>query len=130
MTEGNEYLEPLEIDVKRADGYMLIKWNDGHAGRDTFLRMRWNCPCASCNGEMGVPGRLEFVKELKDDETVLENLEPIGYYALRPTWKDGHDSGLFTYELLRNLCECEICMNQHPDKFQNNRLVERPSGRR
>ncbi len=128
MAGNFEYIEPQEIELKREDGYMLVKWNDGHQGRNTFVTLRWNCPCAGCRGEMGVPGRLDFIKELKPDETVMTNLEAVGLYALRPTWKDGHDSGLYTYEHLRDLCECAECMAENPGKFQNHRLVARPLG--
>ncbi len=34
---------------------------------------------------------------------------PVGYYAYRITWSDGHDSGLYTLENLRALCECPEC---------------------
>jgi DUF971 family protein len=125
MSAGYDYLEPLEIELKRADGYMLVKWNDGHEGRNTFFTLRWNCPCAACNGEMGLKGRLDFIDKLSPDEFVLTSLEPVGLYALKPTWKDGHDTGLYTYDWLRALCECEVCMRENPDKFQNHRLLKR-----
>ena len=33
-------------------------------------------------------------------------IEPVGRYALQITWTDGHDTGLFTFERLRELCPC------------------------
>ena len=39
----------------------------------------------------------------------LQAIEPVGRYALRPVWRDGHDTGLFTYEYLRELCPCPEC---------------------
>ena len=120
-----EYLEPLEIELKRNDGYMLIKWNDGHAGRNTFVTMRWNCPCAGCRGEMGSKGRLDFIKLLTLEEVTLASLEAVGLYALRPNWKDGHETGLYTYEHLRDLCECDECKAKFPDRFENFRLTEK-----
>jgi DUF971 family protein len=119
-----DYLEPEEIDVSRDKGELQIKWSDGHAGYSDFLKLRWNCPCAGCKGEMGQPGRLAFVKQLSRDETQMVNLEAVGLYALKPTWKDGHDTGLYTYEHLRNLCQCDICMSARPNKFQNHKLVD------
>lgn len=123
LFKAMEYLEPLEIELKRDQNQMLVSWSDGHQGRNTFLNMRWNCPCAACRGEMGVPGRLDFIKELKPQEYQLESLEAVGLYALRPIWQDGHETGLYTYEHLRDLCECEQCMAEQPHKFQNHRLV-------
>ena len=77
MSQDIEYLEPLEIELKRDQGQMLVSWSDGHAGRNTFVRLRWNCPCAACRGEMGVPGRLEFINRLKPEETQMESLEAV-----------------------------------------------------
>ncbi len=118
-----EYIEPVEIELKREEGRMLVEWNDGHKGFNTFLRLRWNCPCAACRGEMGVPGRLAFIKRLEPNEYQMETLEAVGLYALKPVWKDGHETGLYTYEHLRDLCECEQCMAEYPDKFQNHQLT-------
>ena len=123
MTSSYEFIEPIEIELKRADSCMVVQWNDGHVGRNTFLTLRWNCPCAGCAGEMGSKGRLDIVQELKADEYVLESLAPIGLYALRPVWKDGHDTGLYTYDWLRALCECDKCMAENPGKFQKRRLL-------
>jgi DUF971 family protein len=38
-------------------------------------------------------------------EVAIVNLEPVGHYALKPTFSDGHDSGLFSWEYLHDLCE-------------------------
>jgi DUF971 family protein len=118
-----EYLEPVEIEIKRDQGLMLVEWSDGHQGKNTFLRLRWNCPCAACRGEMGVPGRLAFIKQLSPQEYQMDTLEAVGLYALKPVWKDGHETGLYTYEHLRDLCECDQCMAEQPDRFQNHQLV-------
>jgi DUF971 family protein len=40
----------------------------------------------------------------------LQDLEPVGRYAIKPVWRDGHDTGLFTYEYLRELCPCPECV--------------------
>jgi DUF971 family protein len=37
------------------------------------------------------------------------NVEPVGNYALRIYWNDGHSSGIYSWEHLRNLCPCEEC---------------------
>ncbi len=40
---------------------------------------------------------------------MLQDVEPVGRYALRFKWSDGHDTGLFTFEALRKMCQCDIC---------------------
>jgi DUF971 family protein len=122
MAIDENYLEPTDIEVKKSETKLLITWSDGHKGWSDFLHLRWNCPCAACKGEMGVPGRLAFVKELAPNETIMTGLEPVGLYALKPVWQDGHETGLFTYEHLRNLCQCELCLNNNPTKFDGYKL--------
>jgi DUF971 family protein len=41
-----------------------------------------------------------------EQQTRMEEVRWIGRYALAPIWADGHDTGLFTYTKLRELCEC------------------------
>ena len=72
---------------------------------------------------MGQPGRLAFINRLNPEETRLSRLEAVGLYALKPVWEDGHETGLYTYEHLRDLCQCEECMAAKPGKFKNRRLV-------
>ena len=124
MSQTFEYLEPMEIRLDRENNRMHVTWNDDHEGMHTFEILRWNCPCAGCRGEMGQPGRLDFIKRLSPQETKLEALEAIGLYAIKPTWGDGHETGLYTYEHLRDLCQCDLCMSERPTKFQNKRLVK------
>jgi DUF971 family protein len=41
-----------------------------------------------------------------EQQTTMNEVRWIGRYALAPIWADGHDTGLFTYTRLRELCEC------------------------
>ena len=41
-------------------------------------------------------------------------LDPVGYYAYKITWNDGHDAGLYTLEALRELCQCPACQKPDP----------------
>ena len=40
-----------------------------------------------------------------EDSFLLKGLQPVGYYAIRPFWNDGHHSGIYPFEMLRTLCE-------------------------
>ena len=42
---------------------------------------------------------------INKNSLLLKGIQPIGYYALRPFWKDGHHSGIYSFEMLRALCE-------------------------
>jgi len=89
-----------------------LSWSDGHTGPVSLERLRDNCPCAGCQGESVLfktyvppavdrttPGRYE-----------LKGAETIGSYAMKFSWGDGHDQGIYTWDHLRGLCECPLCL--------------------
>lgn len=92
---------PMGVVAEEATNTLIIEWSDGITTRYPIEWLRWQCPCAGCRGEMGLPGRLDFIKTLTPDETRLENVAPIGRYAVMPFWGDGHHDGIYTYEWLR-----------------------------
>jgi DUF971 family protein len=95
---------------KEGDDRLLIDWSDGHRSVHTWKTLRAECPCAGCREERDKPPdpfRVLKPAELAPLRPV--RIEPVGYYAYRIVWSDGHDAGLFTLEHLRRLCECEVC---------------------
>jgi DUF971 family protein len=48
---------------------------------------------------------MQFVDALTPDQFRLSSIEGVGNYAVRPTWADGHDTGLYTLRTLRGLSE-------------------------
>jgi len=95
---------------KEGDDRLLIDWEDGHTSVHTWTNLRKNCPCAGCRDEREQPPdpfRVLKPSELAPLKPV--SIVPVGYYAYKIVWSDGHDSGLFTLEHLRRLCECEAC---------------------
>ena len=100
---------PLPKKVHQIDPTTLgIDWNDGHESRFSVRILRLGCPCANCIDEWTGEKRL-------DPESVPESIKPInlksvGRYAIQFQWNDGHDTGLYTYSLLRKLCECKECI--------------------
>jgi DUF971 family protein len=47
--------------------------------------------------------------ELQDAQVELEAVEAVGLFGIRPSWKDGHNTGIYGLSLLRALCPCEEC---------------------
>jgi len=70
--------------------------------------LRGYCPCATCQGHSG---EVRLV-ETRDDQLELEDITPVGGYALGLKWFDGHDSGIYSYAYLRSLCQCPQCKEQ------------------
>ena len=82
-----------------------IDWGDGHKGVYPHDILRGYCPCAGCQGHSGT---ITF-QYPTESQLELSDIEPVGNYALRLEWFDGHGTGLYTYKYLRALCHCEEC---------------------
>ena len=101
---GSEPLWPLAIR-REGNDHLVIEWNDGHRCVYTWAYLRKNCPCAGCREEREKPP--DPFKLLKPSELVPlapVKMERVGRYAYKIVWSDGHDSGIFTLEHLRQLC--------------------------
>jgi DUF971 family protein len=105
-TAGNEYLSPVRIHADRPNHALEIEWADGHHTSYDFTTLRWLCPCAYCRGEAGQPGWLDTKPTLTEAQVSLTDLQLVGQYAVAPTWADGHHTGFYTFERLREECPC------------------------
>jgi DUF971 family protein len=103
--------DPEHIAISKSKG-IEIDWKDGHHSRFGLVYLRDKCPCAVCTGSHGTPPRPPdsanpfpmFKPAIK-----MENVEPIGGYAFRIYWTDGHSSGIYSYDHLRSICNCAEC---------------------
>lgn len=91
---------------------LTIDWADGHRTVYPLDGLRRACPCAGCQGGHSNMGSLPdpevfLVPSLMTWHEV--QLTPVGSYALRITWDDGHDAGIYTWARLRAMCPCEAC---------------------
>ena len=100
-------INPIAVELDETARRMRIRWDDGHLGEWRWETLRRRCPCALCAGEGNLPGIMTLETFLTPEQTTMERVKWIGRYALAPIWADGHDTGLFTYTRLRELCECE-----------------------
>ena len=86
---------------------VAIRWDDGLESLIEFKKLRDACPCANCSGESDLFGNKTFgLPMLKTTETyTLDHFSWVGHYAIRFTWADRHDSGIYSLDLLRKLGE-------------------------
>lgn len=90
------------------DGERLeIVWSDGHVSEYDPRYLRLSCRCAGCRDEF--TGRPLIDERSVPQDVHPEAIEPVGAYAYRFRWSDGHDTGIYPYPLLRSLCPCEEC---------------------
>lgn len=114
-TEETAQYRPREVS-EFSDTALMITWSDGHESIYLFEDLRQECPCATCRQlrKNSKTGKLPFKKTipLKANAKAVRplKLEPVGRYAFKFTWNDKHDTGIYTFEFLRNLCTCEACL--------------------
>ena len=101
--------EPKNIEVSLSQG-VQIDWKDGHRSDYTLEYLRQQCPCAGCRGHGNEkpPAPLEVFQMYKKT-LKMDGVEPVGRYALRFLWNDGHTTGIYSWEHLREICPCEQC---------------------
>ena len=87
---------PDALTVHAQSRVLEIRFSDGANFRIPFELMRVYSPSAEVQGHG--PGQ-ETLQTGKRDVT-LTGLEPVGNYAVQPSFSDGHDSGLFTWDYL------------------------------
>jgi DUF971 family protein len=91
-----------------------IHWDDGHESRITLLNLRDKCPCAACRGETILLKTYEPKPGMKSPGMYhLTNIQQVGHYAIQVFWEDGHNTGIYPWKLLRDLCECDNCINRN-----------------
>lgn len=92
-------MRPTEIRVKRAEKILEIEFDDGKAFRLPAELLRVESPSAEVQGHS--PDQRQLVAGAK--EVGILRLEPVGNYAVRIVFDDGHDTGLFTWSYLHEL---------------------------
>ena len=103
-------LRPAAIR-RDGDDHLTISWSDGKTGRISWNKLRHECPCAHCREEREKPPdpfRILSERELNAGAPRPVSMTPVGYYAYKIVWNDGHDSGIYTIENLRELCDLTI----------------------
>jgi DUF971 family protein len=104
----NVYPTHLELTV---DNQLQITWNDGQTRRYTCAELRDSCPCATCREKHGAQGDgpaggLPVISLDEAQPLKIQTMKPVGNYAYSIVFSDGHDSGIYTFELLLTLgCE-------------------------
>jgi DUF971 family protein len=91
---------------KEGDDKLAIEWTDGVTTLTRWQTLREQCPCAGCREErLKPPDPFRILKPSELTPLKPVRIEPVGYYAYKITWSDGHDTGIYTLEHLRALGE-------------------------
>ena len=100
---------------EREPSSLEIRWSTGEIVVLPGELVRRHCPCATCQEQRGdlshskplAPKKsslLRVVEATVEEATQIVQVWPIGNYAIGLRWGDGHDTGIFSFDLLRGLC--------------------------
>lgn len=89
---------PVDVALSRRKGLLTIEWEDGEVSELPIGYLRGWCPCAGCQGHGTV---VEFHEPA--EEVGIELMAEAGSYALHLRFTDGHDSGIYTWQWLRQI---------------------------
>lgn len=90
---------PTAITVHQHSRVLEVSFTDGQTFRIPFELMRVYSPSAEVQGH----GPGQEVLQTGKREVEITALEPVGNYAVQPTFSDGHESGIFSWDLLHAL---------------------------
>jgi DUF971 family protein len=95
-------MKPVRVDV--INNTLAIVWDDDHESYINFEALRRACPCAACKGETTVmtsyrPEPPKYTPASFE----LAQWRFVGAYAIHFAWRDGHDSGIYSFDYLRKL---------------------------
>ncbi len=99
---------PTDLKIVE-ENKLLIEWSDGKRRRYSFRQLRDHCPCATCrekrSGEQQASTLLPVLSAAEAQPLRIEGMKPVGTYAYTIAFSDGHDTGIYSFELLRELGE-------------------------
>ncbi len=104
VSRSSEYSQPPRaIERLPAERALKVAWADGLEAKLGLVELRGECMCARCVNE--ITGERIVEVEGIDPQIAIEEMQLVGNYALKIRWSDGHDTGLYTWPHLRQLCE-------------------------
>ena len=108
--------------LKKHDTAFQIEWKDAHVSWYPYPYLRQMCPCAECAiiRHRGQDIHSLFSPQGDGDVTLIEvtadiqpvDIQLVGRYALQFSWNDGHGSGIYPFDVLREICPCSECASQ------------------
>ena len=101
-TRRGPAIEPREI-MQEGEAGLRITWADERVCHYTAPALRRACPCAQCVNEW--TGQRTLKPEAVSDSIQINDIAIVGRYALSFIWSDGHETGIYSFRYLRELCE-------------------------
>jgi DUF971 family protein len=107
---------PAKLDLKKDQG-LTVHWSDGKASTFTLTQLRTMCPCALCKTVRTGSNPHDIVQQPKKATSLsilpgnfaeplkVLSAELVGNYAIQLEWSDGHGSGIYSWNYLREISD-------------------------
>ena len=107
MMQSNHKPRDIDVDMKARE--VRIVWNDNRRSTYSFDLLRDQCPCAVCDEERKKAAEEPlFIRPKVKGELLPDRpAELVGQYAIQFFWQDGHNSGIYSFDYLRELDETQ-----------------------
>ncbi len=90
---------PTEINLNRRTRILTVTFDDGARFEMSCEYLRVHSPSAEVQGH----GAGQEVLQLDKEKVNIDAIEPVGNYAIKPRFDDGHHSGIYSWETLYTL---------------------------
>jgi DUF971 family protein len=109
-------LNPTKIKID--DGFLKLTWDDDSSDLISLNYLRDECPCANCKGETILLKTMRPARQNKNapGRYDITKIDVVGGYAIKISWKDGHDTGIYSWQYLKTLAEDEASGKSHDYK--------------
>jgi len=91
--------KPVEINLHQKSRVLEISYSDGERFEISYEFLRVLSPSAEVQGHGPGQGTLQVGKQ----DIMITHIEPVGHYAIQPTFDDGHDTGIYSWETLYDM---------------------------
>jgi len=91
--------KPVEINMHQKSRMLDITYSDGERFELSYEFLRVFSPSAEVQGHGPGQGVLQIGKQ----DVMITHIEPVGRYAIQPTFDDGHDTGIYSWETLYDM---------------------------
>ncbi len=93
---------PKKISLSDSDA-LVVEWDSGNVSEINNYLLRKLCPCAICEVERDK--NHHDYNLFRGDKTEITDISVVGKHAIKITWKDGHNTGMYEFQHLKDLAE-------------------------
>ena len=96
-------MNPIKIKLIEKKELLII-WDDKNESVLELRELRKRCPCATCLAERDKQSKM-YIPLFAENQVTVKSINQVGNYAVQITWNDGHNTGIYEYNFLKNFSE-------------------------